>query len=387
MPTAFQKSTKGFSLTELMVVMSILMTVIMVASSAFNSIMSNSSRQTKSVESQIEGIVGLELLRSDMLQAGFGLPWSYSSPLTFTECTAEAVNGDDPTTLNDGLTGLPPRAVLSINGDSTHGLNGSDYLTIKSTVVGTSTAAKKWTYLNYTSTGSRGKVWRGIDNLKNDDRLIVMRLSLLNNVVRKDLVVKSRFFTKAVVSAGLLSIPAEFAPQSSTDTYLVYGIDSDVDLSMPFNRADYYVDQPTDFAARHAMCAPGTGILYKSTVNQGDGQLNPQPLLNCVADMQVVYSLDTGSGVIDSHRDASFGTPGAQGPLPLADDLRNQLREIRVYIVAQDGKKDMAYTYPNPTLYVGEYGMGRELTISTVWKHYRWKVYTIIARPTNLTQN
>ena len=54
-------------------------------------------------------------------------------------------------------------------------------------------------------------------------------------------------------------------------------------------------------------CAPNTGILYKATINQSDGAIinqsdgYPLAILDCVADMQVIYRLDTNNdGTIDS---------------------------------------------------------------------------------------
>ena len=74
--------------------------------------------------------------------------------------------------------------------------------------------------------------------------------------------------------------------------------------------------------------------------------------------------------------------------------LWNQLREIRVYILAQDGRKDSGYVnsndtaYPNKTIMVGEFGMGSNInmltTIGADWNHYRWKVYTIVIQPKSL---
>ena len=39
-------------------------------------------------------------------------------------------------------------------------------------------------------------------------------------------------------------------------------------------------------------CADNTGVLYKATVNHSDGLFSELALLDCVADMQVIYALD-----------------------------------------------------------------------------------------------
>lgn len=81
-------------------------------------------------------------------------------------------------------------------------------------------------------------------------------------------------------------------------SYLVYGVSLDTDLRMPFNRADYYIARPDPMPEG---CAPGTGILYKALVSQSNGGLsNALPVIDCVADMQVAFGLDTNSdGGID----------------------------------------------------------------------------------------
>jgi Tfp pilus assembly protein FimT len=53
----------GFSLVEVVVVMAMFMVVIMISTSAFNNILSGAKQQMKSSESNIEGVVGLEVFR------------------------------------------------------------------------------------------------------------------------------------------------------------------------------------------------------------------------------------------------------------------------------------------------------------------------------------
>ena len=177
-------------------------------------------------------------------------------------------------------------------------------------------------------------------------------------------------------------------PHQDGDSFEVYGVDSG-DLIMPFNRADFFVMTPPAGAGSSGMpadCAPHTGVLYKSTLNHSDGSFTQMPLLDCVADLQVVFGLDTsGAGFINSHTSV---------PLDSARNIRSQLREIRVYLLAQEGKKDSGYSYPSATVTVGEsFGgtvQGRifdlQSLIGSGWQNYRWKVYTIVVRPMNLYQ-
>lgn len=204
--------------------------------------------------------------------------------------------------------------------------------------------------------------------------------------------------TRQLMATGSTVFSATFGaystltnPHANGDTFEVYGVNPNTNLLMPFNRADYYVKRPT--TNMPTVCANNTGILYKSTIIHSNGELTAgMPLLDCVADMQVVYGLDNdNTGRVNQH----FNAPANISPVTAAD-IRSQLREIRVYILAQEGKKDLSYNYPSQTIDVGESFdggttiMGRHFDLKTLigddYKYYRWKVYTIVVRPKNLIQ-
>jgi len=184
-------------------------------------------------------------------------------------------------------------------------------------------------------------------------------------------------------------------------------------LRMPFNRTDYFVATPPSTKVQQAThCAPGTGILYKAVLKHADGLLNYIPLLDCVAGMQVVLGWDTdGDGLIDtwSNADGSavVGTASItaiQAALKSPSDtsspnlsivgttlnIRTGLKMIKVYILAQNGKKDSNYTSPSPIV-IGEddeTALTYSLDISAKgWSNYRWKLYRIVVIPKNLLVN
>ena len=70
---------EGFTLVELMITMVVFVLVIAAASSIFSSLLNQFKQQSKIIESNIEGVVGLEMMRVDVQQAGFGLPWFVDS--------------------------------------------------------------------------------------------------------------------------------------------------------------------------------------------------------------------------------------------------------------------------------------------------------------------
>ena len=145
----------------------------------------------------------------------------------------------------------------------------------------------------------------------------------------------------------------------------------------PFNRAEYYIDN----TAVPQRCAPNTGVLVKAVVAHNASGTTPTllPLIDCVADMQVVYGLDNNAdGAVEAwSSDISVGMTAA--------DIRTQLAEVRVHLLAQEGQRDDSYTTPSNTIFVGSQGVGRNFDVSG-YRNYRWKLYSIVVKPKNLAQ-
>ncbi|GFE58274.1 prepilin-type N-terminal cleavage/methylation domain-containing protein [Geobacter sp. AOG1] len=395
------REQRGFSLVELIIVMAMFMVVIMVTTSTFETIVTQAGQQGKSAQTQIEGIVGLEVLRADLEQAGFGLPWMFSSAPANTAYTEVNVGANVPVTFptsitsanffNDNSPVSPPRAI--VNGTTNFNLDtggkGSQYLVLKSTVSGVDQVAKKWTSSVYTETGRSVTTWGQADrDLAGNDRVIVIKTTFTNNLPKQQLIVKSGQFSTTFNNYSAMTFP-----HTPGDIFHIYGVDKPAGtaLRMPFNRADYYIKRPSNISA---TCAPNTGILYKAVANHADGSLSPEmPLLDCVADIQVAYGLDAaGNGFIGDHGDS----PPAKRPQDAdqAETIRNVVKEVRVYILAQEGKRDRTYNFPSSSIRVGEsFGgtlRGRDFDLAALigadYTHYRWKVYTIVVRPKNLIQ-
>ena len=378
---------RGFSLTELIVVMGIFLTIMLITSSAFKLIANNTSQQSKSLETQIGGIVGLEALRADLEQAGFGLPWEFrDAPLASAYLEASVA------TYNDA-PGDPPRAITSgLNNTLFGSYTGSKYIVIKSSVVAANESSKKWTTVAFAEGAKKITVWGDPHrDFAASEKVIVVKNNLNKTPTTRQLMVANGT-DSAVLSTGTYyttfnNFSTLTLPHLDGDTFQVYGIASAATtaLRMPFNRADYFISN-TPATDIPSFCAPNAGVLYKATINHADGSKNKMPLVDCVADLQIVYGLDTdGGGRVNQYLDTPAVDPS------LAANIRSQLREIRVYILAQDGKKDRTFSYPNTSIKVGEdlLGggfMGREYPIGSAIKNYRWKVYTIVVRPKNLIQ-
>jgi hypothetical protein len=266
----------------------------------------------------------------------------------------------------------PPRAILS-------GIDASGraYLVIKAINVARNDTCTKWTHL---LTSGATTAWTSTnpasENLNPTDRIIVISPGTP--------VTNSRALVAPTSFPSTLQFISANTYKSPDETRIIYGVDplplAATPLRMPFNRADYYVSTPADIPGR---CAQGTGVLYKAIVSQSDGSFstpNILPLLDCVADMQVITYLDTnGDGEVDDKRSALLETD--------ARNIREWVKEVRVYILAHEGQRDTNYTNPTNSILVGESAaLGRNFDLTTIpnWQNYRWKVYTLVVKPSNL---
>jgi prepilin-type N-terminal cleavage/methylation domain-containing protein len=425
-------SNKGFTLIELVVVMAVFIVIIMITGDAFNTILKQTTKLSKSEESNIEGVVGLEMMRHDLEQAGFGLPQAYdpdaSKVITYLEAGYLPAN-----TYNDAPSGVPRAFVAGNNlgavadpnsytgGVKYNVLANTDYLVIKASSVGTNDAAQKWTYTNYSGAtyGSKPpKVWPG-GNLKTSDKVIMLRRTFANGVYTNRLAYDNSDATSRsiywVSHSNIGYVPA-FSPATPEEIIYEYGIAS-TNLGMPFNRADYFVAIPTLAERLPTTCVPNkTGVLYKTsldhtTTNPG-GKLTYMPILDCVADMQVIFGWDladsagiietdplkTVDGQIDTWSNADGSAVSGVGTIAqvqaaMADagHVRTKLKIVKVLILAQIGSRDPGYTSPSP-LQVGEPGE-ESLTkpggfvLTSDMLNYRWKVYKLIIKPKNLLSN
>ena len=417
-------NSKGYTLVELIVVMAIFIGVIIMASSAFDRLLRATTQQTKSAESQIEGIVGLEMLRYDIEHAGYGLPWSYPTGTVFTFSEA----GSTPpvgTAVNSTVFGsfneiVPPRAFIATKTGSSASIPGSSYLVVKSILTPLSKSARRWSYVNYSGTSSANlsyiKKWQKVGFADNDvqtgDRVITLNTTFTGTAgnVGKTLVMSGTSFSYTIGS-DTTAVPTAFQPPESTQTYSVYSLGAN-DPVMPYNRADFYVKRPD--TNMPSACNGGTGILYKATVANNTGRGSTyfveNPLLDCVGDMQVAFQLDMdGDGVGGTYANVDGSTiegpelstaplvanvTNVQKTLADASLLRAQLKQVYVYILVHEGGKDTGFTYPGSQIVVADRTYrqeGRVWSASDMqnkfgvdWRNYRWKVYTLVIRPKNL---
>ena len=76
------------------------------------------------------------------------------------------------------------------------------------------------------------------------------------------------------------------------------------------------------------------------------------------ADMQVVFRRDTdGDGIADTSTATLSGLNAQQ--------IRETVKEVRVFILAQEGQKDRNFNFGTQTIAVGDTGLGSTFNLST----------------------
>ncbi len=377
----------GFTLIELLVTIVISLFAIAATTSLFGQLFAQFKQESRVSQTDIGSAIGLQYLQKDIQGAGYGLPWNLGG-LNYNEYsgTGNALNG------NDAPAGAP-RAIFSI---PNAGVNNSDYLVIKSQSTGfaSDSAAGKFSILNSTGPKQWGQPTPDLNyDFSPSDNVIVESTS--NG-------------TPSLVTSGgsfyaLYNGVTAFAPTGPRQTYMIYGIADAANaphgLRMPFNRADYFITPhdgivpaagncPAQTVPVPSRCAPGTGELVKAVLqpdSQTGGCFTYYPILDCVGDMKVEFDLYVNNADVLSNDIYT-------NPLS-ASQIRQQVKEVRVFILAQEGQKDPSYKYPanlNP-IFLGDPGVGANYTLDLTndansQLNYRWKVYTIIEKPMNLGQ-
>lgn len=421
------KEQKGFTLVELMVALVVFGLAMAAATSSFLPLVGHFTQQSKIAETQMESIISLDVLRNDIEQAGYGLPQSIMNGgwNTITNYKEAEESFAPASAYNDALisTGTfnPPRAIVLGNdigkiAVDRSGINDSDYLVIKSTLVRKFSDAGKWTYMK----------WDKEDGLQvphdwDDDTRDISEDSLVT-VMKTVKGENERVLVASTASDDYYikfkeikySTNSPFHPTDPLDTYLVYAVgavgEGDSNLRMPFNRADYYINAKVGQVP--IRCAPGTGVLMKAVLQHDrgvatDGKFGTYlPLFDCVADMQIILGLDMDEdGTIGTYTsDGDDQSDGAvQGEAAASVDikdtlndaalLRARLKEVRVYILYHEGQRDPGFSYNSEKIDVGEFSLGhvganafdlKQKIGDPDYKYYRWKVSSMVIKPENL---
>jgi hypothetical protein len=205
-------------------------------------------------------------------------------------------------------------------------------------------------------------------------------------------------FTYRGVNNTLKSIPNQqdfpfTGLQAGTILYGLYtaGSSTVLQVNVPYYTVTYQLG-----GTAGTSCAPGTANLLRVENNSA------QPILSCVLDFQIALGLDTDDdGSLDSWDNGGVQA-GSWSGLTGPTVLNRRLKQIRLYILVQEGNQDPNYTYNNPDstylaaqhktsewIRVGDINLqggaiGHDLQLSVAQRSYRWKVLSYAITPRNI---
>lgn len=431
----------GFTLAELLVSLFIVSVMMGAIFSSFTTLTRSFKIETKTTEAQIESVLSLDLLRYDLESAGYGLPEGTTggscgaSNATLSAAYNEAVStaptgstnytpnqySTTPDNFNDSTNSCEPRPiVLEHNNNPTpSNANGSDVLVIKSITADRTAVTKKWTMLDIT-----GHVMQWNDTKWDLATTTPSDRAIAVTSTRK-LVSNGGNFQYGLASGGTASSTSTYLPATPAAAfYVIYGVNSTTNLRMPFNRVDYYLQRAcspqlgncTGTNPQHPyplQCHPSGYTLYRSIISHANGTRTEQPVMDCVVDFQVALGIDTGctdtvgngcTGTLTWCRFTNGNTCNATSDagctgdpcaatttyLNNAKNIRQYLKQVKVFVLTHEGKIDPNFTYGNTSIAIGD----NDITLKTYnisalsnYANYRWKLLKINVKLNSLGGN
>lgn len=373
-----KKNNSGFTLIELIVVMAIFSIMMAGLFLSFRLLASQSTRHFHLAETSINVAIASNIIERDLAMVGYGMAEDYTQVPAFT------------------IAPHPRKAVGTVGGALIlRGLAGA---------VATP-AAQRWSYIQQVNMGGNiatYATWSGApfnateENLVLNDRVLMVEPSSRELIVDTGTANRNHRFIYPGASGSLISRPANhtysFIAEQQAGTML-YGFYSDSGLDAT-TTDPYYTISYSLGGILPAECAATTTNLIRAEGIDGNGGT---PLLSCVRDFAFAFGLDDNEdGVIDrwdtggSYIEANY--VGSTAPKV----LNRRLKQIRVYILVQDGIRDPEYTFSNPDtsvaanqVRVGELNLpggatGHIVTLTPAELHYRWKMLSIAVTTRNI---
>jgi len=318
--------------------------VVMVAALwAYISLSRHSANEYRLAESGVETEIAKNVIERDIMMAGYGLADDYG-----------------------GLSLSP----LPIEAEDDH---AGDTLLLRGTAIGIlSRSAQGWSFVRDGSPMSFQQWDDARENISPGDRVIYVDPS-----------------SREILTSGSKAVfKYPQTPSSAGSGTLVYGLHSD-NAALPYYSVEYSLG-----GTPPAVCAPGTLNLLRAESKDNDPPVpgNRKPIMNCVLDLQVALGLDTDDdGMIDMWDPAQAGI-FESGKYDIKTQ-RKRIKQVRVYILAQNGNFDRDYIYSNPddeanpdTVWVGDTRLetGGSAHLTPIQRKYRWRVVSISVAPRNL---
>ncbi len=362
------RTSRGVTLIELLVVLTIFSIVMAGLYSAYSAQMKAGVKEIKHAEAEMEFQIGKMILERDIVMAGYGIADDYSAVTTSFNPRVAVATDDNPDTLTFVGTALAIESRAS---------QAWSY----SMITDPTTSAEYYPFSLPTVTYQDVR-----ENLRTDDMVVYM------NPTTRKLMALSSGSDSTTGKSWLFRFPPSGTDYHRPDPLemgvVAYGLQTAPTGTAAYADEPYYTVKYSWGGTAPSYCETSTKNLLRSE-NRQNPPTNPgQPLYNCVLDFQVAFGIDKNEdGLIDCWDNG--GITEAEGYL--VDVLRKRLKQIKVYILVQQGTRDTNVISPD-TIRVGDAslksctgtGVGRTLTLTAAQKNYRWKVIALSVAPRNI---
>ena len=337
---------KGFTILELIISIAIFAVVLGIVYFTYTNLLKGSAIETGKAETQLEKIVGMELLRLDLTHVGYGIAKDETSPIIEWDI---------------GNKILTLRATLNNTRQETLGWILVDCSAGCEIVSNSLPLTNRTYYIFFTDVTSRNSVDSGTLNV--DDAGIVTNIEIGNriNIIPN--------------SYRLLGFPITQEVYTGTANSCDAGYCNMVKYDKTFSNLPN-------------RCNPNTYKLIRRTGLDAINNLGGDTVIACVADHLVTFDIDSnGDGEIDM-RGYSLPAVDTDGNGVIDNyEIRKQLKRMNFYILYQEGVRDLKFKFTNTVSCGGNQcigGIDADLVLPPDYINYRWKAIKISVKPMDL---
>lgn len=333
---------KGFTLIELLVTVVLVSLIMLAVYYTYNNLFKSSKEETLLAESEIEKVIGSEIIRLDIEHAGFGITENETCPvIRWGNVFPLPAGCDDDISTNNNI------------------------FIIRSMINNTSINETGWVYVDCT-TGN----WPSSAPYIVDERLNRSNPKLL-------------FFDS---STGSFVANGNFGTCPGNGVYLAYPYN---DISNMDNCIDqvycHRITYRLSSTQNNDLCNPATRNLLRGI--DGTASSGGEPILNCVAGFTVLFDVDIDEdGISDlEYQDYSALDIDNNGIVE-STEVMKALKRVHLYFLIQVGKRNPKRIFNQEVLEINEplTTVSFDLTEIPDYQFYRWRVFKVSVIPMNL---
>ena len=333
---------RGFTLIEVLVTVVLVSLIMLAVYYTYNNLFKASKEETSISESEIERMIGSEIIRLDIEHAGFGISENETCPVLRWGSSFTSPPGCD-----DDIVAT------------------EDILIIRSMINNTSTSETGWVYVDC-STGN----WPTSAPYIVDERL--------NKRNPKLIFLDSS--TQNFVATG------NFGTCPGNGVYLAYPYS---DISNMNNCIDqiycHRIVYRLSSSQNNPLCNPSTRNLLRGV--DGTSDSGGEPVLNCIAGFVALFDVDIdGDGISDLEYQPYNALDIDNNGTVESSEVMRALKRVHLYFLIQIGKRNTKQVFNFETLQLEEASttVSFDLTEIPDYQHYRWKIFKMSITPMNL---